>query len=83
MVLRRYHFNVHGSYLGYIDEVGRYFLSDGTQSARLEEDGTMRDLAGRRCGRVDAQGRYWDAQGNYCGYFRCPIPDPSSSHADC
>lgn len=70
---RRYHFNCFGVYLGYVDDVGHYFLSDGTYRGAISDDGTVSDERGTFRGYIDVQGQYWDEQGVHRGYFRRPV----------
>lgn len=69
---RRYHFNRYGSYIGFVDEDGRYYLCDGTYRGCLTAAGVMLDPSGRRRGHVDVQGQYWDEEGVFRGYLRGP-----------
>lgn len=69
---RRYHFNRYGSYIGYIDEDGKYFLCDGTYRGSVTSGGTFYDENGQLHGRVDVQGQYWGEDGVFLGYFRGP-----------
>jgi len=67
-----YHFDRFGSYLGYIDPCGYYFAPDGTCRGMVGGDGTLVDQDGKRCGRFDSQGQFWDEQGTYRGYLSQP-----------
>jgi hypothetical protein len=69
---RRYHFNRYGSYIGYVDEDGRYFLCNGTYRGHLDSKGVVFDEGGKLQGHVDVQGQYWDADGSFLGYLRGP-----------
>jgi hypothetical protein len=78
---RRYHFNRYGSYIGYVDEKGQYFLCDGTYRGRLGESGQLYDEHGTPRGHIDAQGQYWDEHRTFRGYFRGPSGQPSPGTA--
>ncbi len=65
----RYHFDEHGNYLGYVDEVGHYRDRDGIYRGALSDSGIRLDENGRYHGHVDVQGRCWDLTGRSCGYL--------------
>jgi hypothetical protein len=69
---RRYHFNRYGSYIGYVDENGSYYLRDGTYRGCLNNKGAVFDANGKHCGHVDIQGQYWGDDGMFLGYLRGP-----------
>jgi len=66
----RYHFDRHGSYLGYVDERGRYFDVRDRQVGSLVAGQKLYDRLGAYRGRVDAQGNYFDELGRCRGYLR-------------
>ncbi len=70
---RRYHFDRFGSYLGYLDESGRYYDREGVCRGYVNREGLFYDVEGTCRGHIDVQGQMWDERGSYRGYFY-PIP---------
>jgi hypothetical protein len=73
--MTRYHFDLHGSYRGYLDDAGRYFDSLGVYRGQVvgRTDARRQELCdreGKDLGFIDAVGNYYDEQLHYQGFFR-------------
>ena len=65
----RYHLDRFGTYLGFVDESGRYFDRSGCLRGSLNASGKLYDETGAPRGHIDTQGQVWDEQGGYRGYL--------------
>jgi hypothetical protein len=79
MAARRYHFDRFGTYLGYVDEHGRYFDRCEQLQGTVTNAGIVCDTNGAPRGHIDVQGQYWDQEDIFLGYFRRPVPMPASA----
>jgi hypothetical protein len=73
--MTRYHFDLHGSYRGYLDDAGRYFDTEGVCRGHLvcRSDARRQSLVdpeGNEVGFIDAVGNYYDDKLHYRGFFR-------------
>jgi len=65
----RYHLDRFGTYLGFVDESGRYFDRSGCLRGSVNDAGKVYDETGSPRGHIDTQGQVWDEQGSYRGYL--------------
>ena len=65
----RYHLDRFGTYLGFVDESGRYFDRSGSLRGSVNASGKVYDETGAPSGHIDTQGQVWDERGGYRGYL--------------
>ena len=65
-----YQFDWHGSYLGCVDDQGRYLDTAGKVRGKLVGGRDLYDDRGHYRGYIGAQGNYYDEHGDCRGYFR-------------
>ena len=73
--MTRYHFDLHGSYRGYLDDFGRYYDERGEYRGHVVGRSDARrqklcDREGNELGFIDAVGNYYDGHLHYQGFFR-------------